>query len=66
MNNFGSSPGGVPWSEVHFKAGARCKETGGYAYNNPWTPHTHAFESWRAGYEAKSKELEGKEDGTTR
>jgi hypothetical protein len=49
------SPSGVPWSKVHFKAGARAKLAGEHPQVNPWTPDTHAFESWKAGYEQTTK-----------
>jgi len=49
----GRSPNGVPWSEVHFKAGAQARSRDEHPQVNPWTPGTHAFESWKAGYEAE-------------
>ncbi len=57
----GSSPSGVPWDAKLFRAGASCRQTGGHPWNNPWTPGTHAFESWKAGYEYWIKIEEKKE-----
>lgn len=46
---------GVPWSKVHFKAGVSACAHGEHPQVNPWTPGTHAFESWIAGYEDEGR-----------
>jgi hypothetical protein len=45
------------WSEAHYQAGVKRREADGILQDNPEIRNTHESHSWRAGFEAKDKEI---------